>query len=342
MTAPAHTLDLEAVSAYLRGRLPGFDGPVRARKFATGQSNPTFLLETAAGNYVLRRKPPGVLLKSAHAVEREFRVQRALAGSAVPVARMHLLCEDDSVLGSAFYVMDYVPGRSLLDPSLPDAGPAGRAAVMDEMNRVLAALHDVDTEAAGLADYGPPGDYFARQLSRWTKQYRASETGTIPEIEELIAALEAGNAPQDGQRSLVHGDFRIDNMIFAAGGPSCRALLDWELSTIGHPYADLAAVIMQWRMPPGPEGRGLAGLGRAALGLPEDAEFIAAYCDRRGLPGVERFGYCLGFSFFRMAAILQGVRKRALDGAASNREHALRLGAYVPEFARQGLQALSE
>ncbi|MFW8593122.1 phosphotransferase family protein [Cribrihabitans neustonicus] len=342
MTATTQTLDLEAVSAYLRGRLPGFDGPVEARKFATGQSNPTFLLLTQAGNYVLRRKPPGVLLKSAHAIDREFRVQRALAGSAVPVARMHLLCEDESVLGSDFYVMEHIAGRSFLDPSLPEASPEERAAITDEMNRVLAALHDVDAETVDLADYGPPGDYFQRQLSRWTGQYRASETGSIPEMEELIAALERERAPQDGQRGLVHGDFRIDNMIFAADGPSCRALLDWELSTIGHPYADLAAVIMQWRMPPGPEGRGLAGLERAALGLPEDAAFIDAYCRRRGLPGVDQFGYCLGFSFFRMAAILQGVRKRALDGAASNPEQALRLGTYVPEFARQGLQALSE
>ncbi|MFV1492206.1 phosphotransferase family protein [Phaeobacter sp. JH18-32] len=325
----------------MRGRLPGFDGPITARKFQNGQSNPTYLVSTDAGQYVLRRKPPGVLLKSAHAVEREFRVQTALRNTEVPVAMMHHLCEDDSVIGSPFYLMEHVVGRNFSDPSLPDLSPTERGAVMDEMSRVLAALHGVDVTAVGLCDYGPEGNYFTRQLARWSKQYRASEVETITEMDDLIAALDAQMPADDGQRGLVHGDYRIDNMIFAAEGTNCRAVLDWELSTIGHPYADLAGVIMQWQMPPGREGRGLAGLDRRELGLPSDKAFIASYCKRRDLPGVDNFGYYLSFSFFRMAAILQGVRKRGLDGNASNPEHAARLGAFVPEFARAGLAALT-
>ncbi|MFV1600084.1 MULTISPECIES: phosphotransferase family protein [unclassified Phaeobacter] len=325
----------------MRGRLPGFDGPITARKFQNGQSNPTYLLSTDAGQYVLRRKPPGVLLKSAHAVEREFRVQTALRNTEVPVAMMHHLCEDDSVIGSSFYLMEHVVGRNFSDPSLPDLSPTERGAVMDEMSRVLAALHGVDVTVVGLSDYGPEGNYFTRQLARWSKQYRASEVETIAEMDDLIAALDAQMPADDGQRGLVHGDYRIDNMIFAAAGTNCRAVLDWELSTIGHPYADLAGVIMQWQMPPGREGRGLAGLDRRELGLPSDTAFIATYCKRRDLPGVDNFGYYLSFSFFRMAAILQGVRKRGLDGNASNPEHAARLGAFVPEFARAGLAALT-
>ncbi|MFV1593200.1 phosphotransferase family protein [Phaeobacter sp. JH20_36] len=325
----------------MRGRLPGFDGPITARKFQNGQSNPTYLLSTDAGQYVLRRKPPGVLLKSAHAVEREFRVQTALRNTEVPVAMMHHLCEDDSVIGSSFYLMEHVVGRNFSDPSLPDLSPTERGAVMDEMSRVLAALHGVDVTAVGLSDYGPEGNYLTRQLARWSKQYRASEVETVAEMDDLIAALDAQMPADDGQRGLVHGDYRIDNMIFAAEGTNCRAVLDWELSTIGHPYADLAGVIMQWQMPPGSEGRGLAGLDRRELGLPSDKAFIASYCKRRGLPGVDNFGYYLSFSFFRMAAILQGVRKRGLDGNASNPEHAARLGAFVPEFARAGLAALT-
>lgn len=340
MTSDTQSIDVAAVSRWLEDHLPGFAGPLEVTKFQAGQSNPTFLLATPGHNYVLRRKPPGVLLKSAHAVDREYRVQKALAGSAVPVAKMHLLCEDESVIGSMFYVMDHVPGRNFGDPTLPELEPSDRAAVMAEMNRVLAALHDVDIEAVGLADYGPPGNYFERQVGRWSKQYRASETEPLADMDRLMQRL-ADNVPRDdGQRSLVHGDYRIDNMIFDATGTECRAVLDWELSTIGHPFADLAAVIMQWQMPVGPEGRGLAGVDRAAHGLPSDAAFIAAYCQRRGLSGIDNFGYYLAFCFFRMAAIIQGVLKRALDGNASNPEHGKRLGQYVPVFARHGLKAL--
>jgi aminoglycoside phosphotransferase (APT) family kinase protein len=243
------------------------------------------------------------------------------------------------VIGAAFYVMDHVAGRVFMDPSLPDLAPAERGEVMDELNRVLAAIHSVDLDAAGLSDFGPGGDYYARQIGRWTKQYRASKTQKLPEMDALIAWLEANTPPDDGWRTLVHGDYRIDNLLFAPDGPACVAVLDWELSTIGHPFADLAALIMQWRMPPGTEGRGLAGVDRAALGLPPDDAFIAAYCARMGLEGIPGFNFYLAFAFFRMGAILEGVKRRALDGNAADPEKGLRLGEQVPDFARMGLDA---
>ncbi|KEJ88184.1 phosphotransferase family protein, partial [Sulfitobacter donghicola] len=238
------------------------------------------------------------------------------------------------------YVMDHVPGRNFNEPAMPDVSNGDRSKIIDEMNRVLAALHSVDIDAVGLSDYGPEGNYFERQVGRWSKQYHASETTKIPAMDQLMEALVSERPEDDGQRTLVHGDYRIDNMIFDATGTDCRAVLDWELSTIGHPFADLAAVIMQWQLPAGHEGRGMAGLDRAALGLPSDAEFIAAYCQRRGLKGIDHFGYYLGFNFFRMAAIIQGVLKRALDGNASNPERAMKVGAFVPVFAQHGLDAL--
>jgi aminoglycoside phosphotransferase (APT) family kinase protein len=335
-------LDVEAVSKYLKPRLDGFDGPLEATKFESGQSNPTFLLTTPTNNYVLRRKPPGILLKSAHAVDREFRVQKALAGTDVPVAKMHHLCEDDSVIGSSFYIMDHISGRNFDEPTLGDLKNADRTSVMKDMNRVLAALHDVNIDEIGLADYGPPGHYLERQVSRWSKQYRASETKPLPAMNRLIDIITERMPVDDGQRTLVHGDYRIDNMIFERDGTRCLAVLDWELSTIGHPYADLASVIMQWQLPVGRKGRGLMGVDRADLGLPTDDEFIMQYCERRGLDGIDNFGYYVGFCFFRMAAIIQGVLKRALDGNASNPEQAKELGAYVPVFAEHGLKALDQ
>ena len=338
MTSTAD-LDLERLDNWLKVNLAGFAGPVRAEKFNRGQSNPTFRLSAASGDYVLRRKPPGVLLKSAHAVAREFRVQKALSGADVPVARMHILCEDDSIIGSAFYVMELVYGRNFDDPRLPGLDKGLRTAIYDRMNRVLAAIHAIDLNARGLSDFGPEGNYFRRQIDRWTKQYRASETEPITEMDELIDWLD-GNVPEDdGRRTLVHGDYRIDNMLFAEDGPDCVAVLDWELSTIGHPFADLAALVMQWQRPPGAEGRGLAGIDRGSLGIPGDQAFIDAYCERAGLPGIPAFGFYLAFAFFRMGAILQGVRKRALDGNASNPELGLRLGASVPDYAAGGLEA---
>lgn len=335
-------LDVDAVQSYLERKIDGFRGPVEATKFSGGQSNPTFLLKTPHAQYVLRRKPPGELLKSAHAVDREFRVQRALFDTDVPVPEMFVLCEDDSVIGSSFYVMGHIPGRNFVDPRLQELEKKDRAGIIDEMNRVLAALHNVDIEAVGLSDYGRPGNYYERQLGRWTKQYRASETETISAMDQLIATLEARMPEDDGRYSLVHGDYRIDNMIFANEGTECLAILDWELSTIGHPYADLASVIMQWQMPTGIEGRGLAGVDRASIGLPSDEAFIAKYCERSDIAGIENFGFYLAFCFFRMAAILQGVKKRALDGNASNPERGLKMGRQVPAFAEKGLEALSD
>lgn len=334
--------DTDAVADWVDGRLPGFEAPIHVAKFDVGQSNPTYRLDTAAGSYVLRRKPDGVLLRSAHAVEREFQVQAALADTDVPVPRMRLLCEDASVIGAPFYLMDHVDGRALRDPRLDGLDRAERGAITDAMNATLTAIHSVDLAATGLDDYGPGGDYYARQIDRWTKQYRASETGAVAPMEELIDWLGHARPGNDGRRTLVHGDFRIDNMLFAHGAPAVAAVLDWELSTLGHPFADLAAVLMQWRMPVGSDGRGLAGLDREAQGLPSDAAFVDAYCARMGLPGIDRLGFYVAFAFFRMAAILQGVKKRGLDGNASNPARAATMGAFVPAFAQGGLDAARE
>lgn len=339
MEHEAAHLDLAAVERYLDAKLPGFRGPLTAEKFGVGQSNPTFRLDSPSGKLVLRRKPPGQLLKSAHAVDREFRVQKALAETDVPVAQMLLLCEDESVIGSMFYVMAFQPGQHFMEPTLVDLTAEERGQVFDEMNRVLAALHSVDYAAVGLGDFGKPGSYFVRQTGRWTQQYRASETETIADMDSLIEWLEANMPEDDGRVSLVHGDYRIDNMIFETDRPRVAAVLDWELSTLGHPFSDLAYQCMQWRMPPGPEGRGLAGIDRKAQGIPTEAEYVEAYCRRMGLPGIPGFDFCLAFSFFRMAAIVQGVKKRGLDGNASNPERAARMGTFVPTYARMGLEA---
>jgi aminoglycoside phosphotransferase (APT) family kinase protein len=341
MEHDAAHLDLAAVGKYLAAHIPGFRGPLTAEKFGVGQSNPTFRLDSPSGQLVLRRKPPGVLLKSAHAVDREFRVQKALAGSDVPVARMHVLCEDEDVIGSMFFVMAFQPGRHFMEPTMADLAPDERGAVFDEMNRVLAALHSVNFEAVGLGDFGRPGSYFARQIGRWSKQYRASETEVLAEMDALIDWLEANLPEDDGRVSLVHGDYRIDNMIFAADKPEIAAVLDWELSTLGHPFSDLAYQCMQWRMPVGEEGRGLAGVDRNAHGIPTEEEYVEAYCRRMGLAGIPGFDFCVAFSFFRMAAIVQGVKKRGLDGNASNPERAARMGTFVPIYARMGLEAAS-
>lgn len=332
-------IDTEAVARWLRARGMDIEGPLSATRLQGGQSNPTFRLDTGSGALVLRRKPPGDLLKSAHAVDREYRVQRALRDSDVPVPRVLALCEDDTVTGAMFYVMEHVPGRSFDDPRLPELDRAGRAAVYDALGRVLAAIHAVDIEAAGLSDFGPEGDYFARQIGRWTKQYRAAETENIADMDRLIDWLEAHRPADDGRRTLVHGDYRIDNLLFAPERPDCVAVLDWELSTLGHPFADLAALLMQWRMPTGAEGRGLDGVDRAALGIPEDAEFVDAYARRLGIAEMPEMNFYVAFAFFRMGAILQGVKKRALDGNAADPERGLKLGAHVPLFAEKGLAA---
>ncbi|MEP1442797.1 MAG: phosphotransferase family protein [Hyphomicrobiales bacterium] len=340
MSDEAQNLDISAVTAYVRERMDGFGDVTNVVKFETGQSNPTYLLETSTKNVVLRRKPMGELLKSAHAVDREFRVQSALAGSNVPVAKMHLLSDDDNVIGSQFYIMDHVDGRTFDDPRLPDLAIEERKPVLSEMCRVLAALHDVNIDEVGLSEYGPSGNYYVRQISRWSKQYLASRTEAYEPMDQLMAALDKQMPDEDGLRTLVHGDYRIDNMIFDKNSEKCLAVLDWEISTLGHPYADLAGVIMQWQMPTGKTGRGLQGVDRAENGLMSDQEFIDLYCAYRGLKRIENFGFYLGFCFFRMAAVLEGVKRRALDGNASNPKKALELGAHVPAFVSGGLKAL--
>ncbi|MEM7059884.1 MAG: phosphotransferase [Pseudomonadota bacterium] len=338
--AAAH-LDADIVERYLAAHVPGFRGPLQIEKTPTGQSNPTFILTAGSGRYVLRRKPPGQLLKSAHAVDREFRVQKALANTDVPTAHMYHLCEDEDVIGTIFYVMECVEGEVHFDPRLQGKPPEIRARMFDDMNRALAALHDVDYGDIGLGDFGKPGSYFERQTSRWSKQYYASQTENLAEMDELVKWVQDNTPADDGITTLVHGDYRIDNMIYSPDGKAL-AILDWELSTLGHPYSDLAYQCMQWRMPPGLETRGFGDQDRTELGIPSEQEYVDRYCERRGLSGIPIFDFCLAFSFFRMAAIVQGVLKRGLDGNASNPERALKMGEYVPEFARRGLEAAHE
>ena len=335
-------LDLERLRSWLEAHVAGFRGPIRAEKFAGGQSNPTYRLDGASGTYVLRRKPAGTLLKSAHAVDREYRVMRALEGTDVPVAAPLALCEDESVIGSMFYVMSFRKGRVFWDPALPELSPEERGAVYDEMNRVLAALHSLDPQALGLGDFGKPGNYFARQVSRWSRQYRDSETETLADMDALIAWVEENVPEDDGRVALVHGDYRIDNLIFASDAPRVIALVDWELATLGHPHSDLAYQCMQWRLPHEGGLRGLAGLDREALGIPGEEAYVARYCERRGLSGIDHWTFCLAFSFFRIAAILQGVKKRALDGTGSNPEQGLKMGQLIPVIVRTALDLIAD
>ncbi len=330
-----HRFDVERLRQYLAGRLPGFDGPLTVKQFHGGQSNPTYLLQTPARRYVMRSKPgpAAKLLPSAHAVEREFRVMGALRTKGVPVPEVLLLCEDEAVIGRAFFVMDHVDGRVLWDPALPDLPPAERGAVYDEMNRVIAALHGVDVTAAGLADYGRAGNYFERQIGRWSRQYRASETEPIDAMDRLIEWLPASVPPGD-ETTVVHGDFRLDNLIFHPSEPRVLAVIDWELSTLGHPLADLSYLCMAWHIPPG-AFRGIAGLDLAALGIPSEEAFIAAYCRRTGRERIGHWNFYLAYNLFRIAAILQGVYRRALDGLASA-DDALATGAQARSLAAIG------
>ncbi len=331
--ADPHRLDLDRLTPWLREHVPGSDGAITVEKFAGGQSNPTYAVGVdGVTRFVLRKKPPGVLLPSAHAVEREYRITRALADSDVPVARPLALCEDASVIGTPFFVMTYAAGRNFWDPTLPELSAPERSAIYGEMNRVIAAIHNVDPVAAGVDDFGPPGDYFARQAARWTKQYRASETQPIEAMEQLIAWLPANN-PGRTARRIVHGDFRNDNMIFAPDAPRVLAVLDWELSTIGDPLADLAGHMMAWRLPPG-DYRGLAGLDLASLGIPDEAHHLAFYAENTGgaMPDPGEWRYALALAFFRDAAIRQGIARRALDGNASH-PRAKIFGARAPVIA---------
>jgi aminoglycoside phosphotransferase (APT) family kinase protein len=342
MSGEPLALDSARLETWARAHIAGFEGPLEATKFATGQSNPTYLIETPGQRYVMRRKPPGKLLKSAHMVEREFRVLGGLERAGFPAPRGVALCEDESVIGSVFYLMTHVDGRIFWDPSLPDMARAERAAIYDSMNAALARLHGVDIAAAGLGDYGKPGNYFSRQLQRWGEQYRASETTVHIDMDRLIEWLGAHVPPDDGRVALVHGDWRIDNMIFANNDAELLAVLDWELSTLGHPFADLAYQCMQWRLPNAGESRGLAGLDRAALGIPSEADYVALYCKRAGIANVPDWPFLLAFSFFRVAAIVQGVYRRSLDGNASNPERAAKMGQAVPLMARLAMEIVEK
>jgi len=337
-----HRFDEGSLGCWLRAHLPGFTGLARIEQFRGGQSNPTFLLTADDGaRYVLRKKPSGALLPSAHAVDREFRVISGLNGSAVPVARPLCLCTDASVIGTMFYLMEYVAGRNFWDATLPGMTPPERAALYDEMNRVLVALHRLDYVAAGLGDYGKPGNYFARQIARWGGQYRASETERIEAMEKLLTWLPA-NIPQGDETALVHGDYRLDNLIFHSRSPSMLAVVDWELSTLGHPLADFSYHVMLWRIPAGEAG-GLQGLDLLALGIPSEAEYVAAYCARTGRPAIEPrvWEFCMAYNLFRVACIQQGIMKRVLEGTAASR-HARVAGSKARATAQLAWHAVEE
>ncbi len=324
--------DLARLQAWLCDHVAGYAGTPVLERFEGGQSNPTFKLTAPSGAYVLRRKPAGALLASAHAVDREFRVLRALDGTAVPVARPYALCEDAAILGSSFYVMDFVPGRVFWEPTLPGLTPDERTAIFAAMGNTIAALHRLDYRAVGLEGFGRPANYLARQIDRWTKQYRASETETLEAMDRLIDWLPR-HIPARDAAGIVHGDYRMDNLIFHPSEPRVVAVLDWELSTIGDPMADFACHVMTWRIPAG-VFRGLAGVDLAALGIPSEAAYVAAYLDRTGQTSVAEWETYIVFGMFRLAAILQGIRKRALDGTAASNA-ALDVGARAAPIARQ-------
>ena len=335
------SFDIGLLSAYLTEHLDGFEGPMSVEIFKGGQSNPTYKLITPSQSYVMRAKPGPVakLLPSAHAIEREFKVMQGLYGTDVPVAKMHCLCEDESVIGRAFYVMEFVEGRVLWDQSLPSMTPGQRGEIYDEMNRVIAALHQVKFTERGLSDYGKPGNYFERQIGRWSRQYVASMTTPIPEMDQLMAWLPSNmpNSARDETRtSIVHGDFRLDNLMFHPTEPRVLAVLDWELSTLGHPLADFSYHCMAWHIPPG-AFRGIGGLDVVSLGIPSEDDYIHRYCQRSGgfTPEALKadWNFYLAYNLFRLAAILQGIAKRVEAGTASSAQ-ATRSAAGAPLLAR--------
>jgi len=333
--AEQHAFDVASLHRWLVGRLPGCDEPLQVEQFKGGQSNPTFLLRSGRHQFVLRRKPPGVLLSSAHAIEREFRVLRALRSTEVPVPRAHLICEDLDVIGSPFYVMEHMPGRIFWNPALPGSDPRERAALFDDLNRVIAALHHVIPEAVGLGDYGKPGAYLERQISRWTRQYRASATEKLDAVERLIEWLPR-HVPGEIPARIVHGDFRMDNVVFHPTEPRIIAVLDWELSTLGDPVADFAYHCMTWRLS-SEGGRALGGLDLRSLGIPTESEYTARYFERAsvgGPPSADIWSFYMVFSMFRLVGILQGVAARALQGNASS-AHATAAGQRIRPLAEQ-------
>ena len=337
----SQAFDADALNAYLAAHLDGFAGPLSVEIFKGGQSNPTYKLITPGASYVMRAKPGPVakLLPSAHAVEREFKVMKGLQGTAVPVPKMYCLCEDESVIGRAFYVMEFVEGRVLWDQALPDLTNTQRGEIYDEMNRVISELHKVKFAERGLTDYGKPGNYFERQIGRWSKQYTASITQPIPEMDQLMQWLPAhipASARDESMVSIVHGDFRLDNLLFHPTEPRVLAVLDWELSTLGHPLADFSYHCMAWHIAPG-AFRGIGGLDVRSLGIPTEVDYIRRYCERTGLTTPEAlaadWNFYLAYNLFRLAAILQGIAKRVEAGTASSAQ-AVSSAAGAPLLAK--------
>lgn len=328
---PEHLkFDEAKLASYMRAHIDGFEGPLTVKKFKGGQSNPTYLIETPAKKYVLRRKPPGKLLPSAHAVDREYRVMTALGGENFPVPKTYALCEDPEVIGTTFFIMEFVEGRIFWDSSLPDVRKEERAPLFHALIDTLAQLHTINHEAIGLGDYGKPGNYFERQIGRWSKQYEAAETENIEAMNSLMKWLPTA-IPDDDATSIVHGDFRFDNTIMHPTQPRCLAVLDWELSTLGHPLADFTYFLMVWFFPPEVRG-GLMGVDIEELGIPALEDAVARYSAQTGRDGVPDLDFCLAYNMFRLASIAQGVYARALQGNASSSE-GIALGRQVPPLA---------
>lgn len=329
-------IDVDSLNEYLQENVEGYEGPLILKQFKGGQSNPTYLLQASSGEYVMRRKPSGKLLKSAHAVDREYRVMLALHKVGFPVPRPYALCEDESVIGTVFFVMEYVAGRIFWDLDLPGCARDERTAIYDRVNQTLAQLHNLDYRSLGLDDFGKPGNYFSRQISRWSGQYAASETGKISAMDKLIAWL-PDNIPGDESSSVVHGDFRLDNMVIHPTEPRVLAVLDWELSTIGHPLGDFTYHLMPWEIPDfGIGSSGLLGKDLQALGIPSERDYITAYCARTGrADGISNRDFYSAYNFFRIAAILQGIVGRVRDGTAAS-AHAARAAKAVAPLAKKG------
>jgi aminoglycoside phosphotransferase (APT) family kinase protein len=327
----AHRIDEIRLAAYLKAHLEDFAKPLLVRQFEGGQSNPTYLLDANGRQWVLRRKPPGTLLPSAHQVDREYRVMKALEGSEIPVPKMRLLCRDESVLGTMFFVMDHVPGRILRNLTMPDFQPAERRAIFSDMNRVLAALHTRDYRAIGLEDFGKTGSYYVRQISRWSRQYLAAQTETIKEMDLLMEHLPR-LVPQTEAVGVIHGDFRLENLLIHPTEPRVVAVLDWELSTLGHPLGDLAYNCLGYHYQQAGSDRNLSEIAGPATGIPTEEEYLAWYCERTGRASIENWNFYLSFAVFRLASILQGVYQRGLQGNASS-DTAIERGRLAPQAA---------
>ena len=335
MNAPQASLPMDALAHYLQAQGLTGNGPLSLSPLSGGQSNPTFRLSTGDRHFVLRKKPPGQLIASAHAIDREYRVMKALQGSSVPVPRMFAYCEDESIVGTPFYLMEFLEGRVLVDQSLPGMEPTERGAIYREMNRVIATLHRVDYEAAGLASYGKPGNYFARQITRWSRQCRESTLPVNAAMQQLMEWLPE-HIPAGDETTLVHGDYRLDNLVFHPTEARVLGVLDWELSTLGHPLADLSYQCMAWRIAPA-LWRGIAGLDLAALGIPSEAQYVAMYAQATGRDPAEHWEFYLAYNLFRMAAILHGIAQRAADGNAAA-DDAVETGRKAGPLAELGWQ----